>query len=73
MYNIQSNVHSEEFYNAVSYMVDGIFDMRIEEDEELHRFFRIRSLKNTNHETKWIPFKIQNDRKMSIKLEGIIK
>lgn len=73
LYIIQSNVHSEEFYNAVGYMVDGIFDMRIRDEEEINRYFRVRSLKNTSHDTKWIPFSIENDRRMSLQLEGVIE
>lgn len=73
LYIIQSNVHSEEFYNAVGYMVDGIFDMRIRDEEEINRFFRVRSLKNTSHDTKWIPFSIGNDRRISLQLEGVIE
>ena len=73
LYIIQSNVHSEEFYNAVGYMVDGIFDMRIRDEEEIQRYFRVRSLKNTSHDTKWIPFSIENDRRMSLQLERVIE
>ena len=73
LYIIQSNVHSEEFYNAVDYMVVGIFDMRTRDEEEINRYFRVRSLKNTSHDTKWIPFSIENDRRMSLQLEGVIE
>lgn len=73
LYIIQSNVHSEEFYNTVGYMVDGIFDMRIRDEEEIQRYFRVRSLKNASHDTKWVPFTIENDRRMSLQLGGMIE
>lgn len=73
LYIIQSNVHSDEFFNTIGYMVDGIFDMRVREEEEIKRYFRVRSLKNMSHDTKWIPFSIQNNRGINLQLGGKIK
>lgn len=70
VYVVQKGVHSTEFYNTLGYLVDGIFDMRMkEENEEIKRYFRVRCLKSMAHETRWIPFVIQTDR--SIKLKHI--
>lgn len=68
VYVVQEGVHSAEFYNTLGYLVDGIFDMKIkEENEGITRYFRIRSLKSMAHETKWIPFVIQADRNFKLK------
>ena len=68
IYVVQKGVHSEEFYNTLAYLVDGIFDMKIsEKNGKLMRQFRIRSLKSMAHETKWISFDIQPDRSLKLK------
>jgi len=68
VYVVQEGVHSEEFCNTLGYLVDGIFDMKMKEEKgEIKRYFRIRSLKFMSHETKWIPFVIQADRKFKLK------
>lgn len=68
IYVVQEGVHSDEFYNTLGYLVDGTFDMKMEEEKgEITRYFRIRSLSFSSHETKWIPFVIQADRKLKLK------
>lgn len=67
---IQSGVHSQEFYNTLEYLVDGIFDMKIGEDSgSILRYFRIRSLSTSTHSTEWVPFKIQPDREIDMQIE----
>ncbi|MGQ9552148.1 MAG: RAD55 family ATPase [Candidatus Bathycorpusculaceae bacterium] len=67
VYVIQEGVHTSEFCNTIGYLVDGIFDMKMEEEKErITRYFRIRSLKFASHETKWIPFVIQARRKFKL-------
>lgn len=67
----QAGVHSQEFYTTLEYLVDGIFDMKIGEDQgNIMRFFRIRSLSSVSHETKWVPFIIDYDRQIKLKYGG---
>ena len=67
----QAGVHSQEFYTTLEYLVDGIFDMKIGEDQgNIMRFFRIRSLSSVSHETKWVPFIIDYDRQIKLKHGG---
>ena len=68
IYVVQEGVHSDEFCNTLGYLVDGIFDMKMNEEKgKISRHFRIRSLKFTSHETKWIPFVILANRKFKLK------
>lgn len=68
VYVLQEGVHSDEFCNTLGYLVDGIFDMKLKEEKgRITRYFRIRNLKFTSHETKWIPFVIQASRKLKLK------
>jgi len=68
VYVVQEGVHSGEFCNTLGYLVDGILDMKMKEEKgKITRYFRIRSLKFASHETKWIPFIIQADRKFKLK------
>jgi KaiC/GvpD/RAD55 family RecA-like ATPase len=63
VYVVQEGVHTNEFCNTLGYLVDGVFDMKMKEEKgKIRRYFRIRSLKFTSHETKWIPFIIQTNR-----------
>jgi KaiC/GvpD/RAD55 family RecA-like ATPase len=69
VYVVQEGVHTSEFCNTLGYLVDGVFDMKLKEAErKIRRYFRIRSLKFTSHDTRWIPFTIQANRgfKLSI-------
>jgi len=73
VYVVQEGVHSGEFCNTLGYLVDGIFDMKMKEERgKITRYFRIRSLKFTSHETKWIPFIIQADRKFKLKHKRVV-
>lgn len=68
-YVVQEGVHSDEFCNTLGYLVDGIFEMKMDEEEEkIRRYFRIRSLKFMSHETKWMPFVIQTNRRFILNL-----
>jgi KaiC/GvpD/RAD55 family RecA-like ATPase len=68
VYVVQEGVHSDEFCNTLGYLVDGILDMKMKEEKgKITRYFRIRSLKFMSHETRWIPFVIQTDRKFKLK------
>lgn len=63
IYVVQGGVHSEEFYNTLGYLGDGIFDMKmIEENGNLRRYFGIRYINSVAHEAKWIPFIIEDYR-----------
>lgn len=67
VYVVQDGVHSAEFCNTLAYLVDGIFDMQMKEEKgKITRYFRIRSLKFTSHETRWMRFAIQADRKFKL-------
>ena len=67
---IQSGVHSQEFYNTLEYLVDGVFDMKMgEASGEILRYFRIRSLSTSAHSTEWVPFKIHTDRGIDMQIE----
>lgn len=71
---VQDGVHSDGFCNTLSYLVDGIFDMKIkEENDEISRHFRIRSLKSIPHDTKWIQFEIKTNREIKLKLNKVKK
>lgn len=60
---VQAGVHSEEFYNALAYLVDGIFDLRQEEERgAVKRYFRIRNLRFEEREVGWMPFIIEAGR-----------
>ncbi|UCH56626.1 MAG: ATP-binding protein [Candidatus Bathyarchaeota archaeon] len=68
---VQAGVHSQEFYNTLGYMVDGIFDMKInEEDGVIKRFFRVRNISSVAHETRWAPFTIGENRTITLLSEG---
>jgi len=61
IFAIQSGVHSKEFCNALSYLADGAFDLKIEEGKnELKRYFRVRNLRYTSHDTRWMPITISS-------------
>lgn len=71
IYIVQSGVHSQEFYNTLEYLVDGIFDMKIGEDQgALVRYFRVRSLSAIAHDTKWVPFIIDSYRAIELHVGG---
>lgn len=60
---VQAGVHSEAFYNALAYLVDGMFDLRQnEEGNTVKRYFRIRNLRFSAHEVGWMPFIIKAGR-----------
>jgi KaiC/GvpD/RAD55 family RecA-like ATPase len=71
LYVVQAGVHSDEFYNTLGYLVDGIFDMKmIEEEKGIKRFFRVRTIGSVSHDTKWVPFIIRDDRTIELQLES---
>ena len=41
----------------------------IENDENIKRYFRIRSISQVSHETKWMPFIIEDKRDIKLQLE----
>jgi len=70
LFVVQDGVHSEGFCNTLSYLVDGVFDMKIEEENgEMIRYFRVRSLKSMAHETRWVRFVIHADRELELELK----
>ncbi len=70
IYVVQAGVHSEEFYNALAYLVDGIFDMKIEEKKgKISRYIRIRNLTFVAHKMIWAPFAIESGR--SFRLQNV--
>lgn len=63
IYVVPAGIHSEEFYNTLAYLVDGIFDMKMEEKKgEIKRYFRIRNLRFMSHKMKWLAFTIESAR-----------
>jgi KaiC/GvpD/RAD55 family RecA-like ATPase len=70
---VQAGVHSEEFYNALAYLVDGMFDLRQnEEGDVIKRYFRIRNLRFSAHEVGWMPFIIEAGRGFKLEKESEI-
>lgn len=68
---VQAGVHSEEFYNALAYLVDGMFDLRQEEESGIvRRYFRIRNLRFSAHKIGWMPFIIEADRDLKLEKES---
>ena len=60
---MQEGVHATEFYNALAFLVDGVFEMKIEEEKgKLRRSFRIRNLRFMAHEMGWMDFVIHGDK-----------
>lgn len=52
---IEKGVHDEQFVAALSYMCDGVVEMRLEETEDINRFLRVRSLRNANaYSSRWV-------------------
>ena len=71
LYVVQYGVHSDEFYNTLGYLVDGIFDMKLIEDGgEMKRYFRIRNISSIAHETNWLQFIIKQNRTIELQLQG---
>ena len=71
LFVVQAGVHSEEFYNTLGYLVDGIFDMKLIEDGgEMKRYFRIRNISSIAHETNWLPFIIESNRTIKLQIQG---
>jgi KaiC/GvpD/RAD55 family RecA-like ATPase len=67
---VQAGVHSEEFYNALAYLVDGMFDLRQEEESgTVRRYFRIRNLRFEAHRVGWMPFIIEAGRGFKLEKE----
>jgi len=59
---VQAGVHNQEFYNALAYLVDGVFSMKIEEEKgKIRRYFRISSLRSSTHQADWVPFIIKSN------------
>jgi len=57
IFAVQSGVHSSEFCNALAYLADGVFDLKTEEEScGVRRYFRVRNLRYTSHDTKWVPY-----------------
>jgi len=60
---VQAGVHSQEFSNALAYLVDGMLDLRQnEEGNMIRRYLRIRNLRFSAHEVGWMPFIIEAGR-----------
>lgn len=56
---LEGGVHDAKIMNRLRYLLDGVLDIRIEETEdERKRYFRIYSLRGCRHETRWVPFTI---------------
>jgi KaiC/GvpD/RAD55 family RecA-like ATPase len=62
IYVVQSGVHAKEFYNALAFLVDGVFEMKVNEEEgRLKRSFRIRNLRFMAHDMEWMHFVIDGE------------
>lgn len=63
IYVVQAGVHSEKFCNTLAFLVDGIFEMKVEEEEgEIRRYFRIRNLRFMAPQMRWIQFVIESGK-----------
>lgn len=61
IFAVQSGVHSLEFCNALAYLADGVFDLKVEEGNMgIKRYFRVRNLRYTVHDTRWTPLVISS-------------
>lgn len=61
IYVVQSGVHAKEFYNALAFLVDGVFEMKVKEEEgRLRRSFRIRNLRFMAHDMDWMHYIIDS-------------
>jgi KaiC/GvpD/RAD55 family RecA-like ATPase len=73
IFAVQAGVHSQEFYNALAYLVDGMFELRQnEEGNMIKRYFRIRNLRFSAHEVGWMPFIIEAGRGFKLEKESQI-
>ena len=63
---VEQGIHTDRFYNSLRHMVDGILEMRFEEDKELKRFIRMHTFKGINHNTSWKPFSISKEGTVEI-------
>ena len=58
--------HDGKFVSTVKTMFDGVFEMRLEDlGEEITRMFRVYSIKDVNHQTRWVTFSL-TEKGMSI-------
>lgn len=74
IYVVQSGVHSKEFYNALAFLVDGVFDIRTKEERNrLSRSFRIRNLRFMAHDMAWIPFAIDGSKGFKFQVSNVRK
>ncbi len=56
---LEGGVHDSKILNRLRYLMDGVLDIKMEEvEDERKRYFRIYSLRGCRHETKWVPFTI---------------
>ena len=59
LFILEGGVHDTKIIHRLRYLLDGVLDMKVEEIEsEIHRFFRIYSLRGCQHDTRWVPFNI---------------
>ena len=71
---VQAGVHSQKFYNALAYLVDGMFDLRQnEEGNVIKRYFRVRNLRFSAHKVEWMPFIIQVGRGLKLEKKEITR
>jgi KaiC/GvpD/RAD55 family RecA-like ATPase len=63
IYTMQAGVHSENFLNSLTFLVDGVFEMKIKEEEgAIKRFFRIGNLRFAAPRMTWMPYVIEGDK-----------
>jgi len=64
IYVMQAGIHSEKFCNALAFLVDGIFEMKMEEENDgrIRRYFRIRNLRFMTPRMTWTPFVIESGK-----------
>jgi KaiC/GvpD/RAD55 family RecA-like ATPase len=59
IFTLASQAHSENFTSVLRLNVDGVIEMKAEENETgLTRLMRIFAMKGTMHKTSWIPYEI---------------
>lgn len=60
IYILQAGVHNEKFLNSLAFLVDGVFEMKMEEERgAIKRYFRIGNLRFMAPRMTWMPFEIE--------------
>ncbi len=58
LFTLEGGVHDERIISSLSYIMDGVIEMKFEGDE---RYLRILKMRSTVHTREWIPFEITRE------------